>query len=77
MTTYFQNLEIKNSFLRNRCISRWITFMWRNFFGSKARIIGIDMNPNAKKWEKHGFEIFIGSQSDKNFWRNLCKKLVR
>ncbi len=50
-------------------------FMWRNFFGSKARIIGIDMNPNAKKWEKHGFEIFIGSQSDKHFWRNLCKKI--
>ena len=26
-------------------------FMWRNFFGSKARIIGVDMNPDAKKWE--------------------------
>ena len=50
-------------------------FMWRNFFGSKARIIGIDMNPRAKKWEKYGFEIFIGSQSDKNFWRNFCKKI--
>ena len=22
-------------------------FMWRNFFGNKARIIGVDMNPGA------------------------------
>jgi len=43
-------------------------FMWREFFGPKARIIGIDLNPNAKKWESHGFEIYIGSQSDESFW---------
>ena len=35
-------------------------FMWRDFFGNKARIIGVDLNPEAKKWEKEGFEIFIG-----------------
>ena len=23
-------------------------FMWRNYFGKKAEIIGIDLNPNAK-----------------------------
>jgi len=49
-------------------------FMWRNFFGSKARIIGIDLNPKAKKWIKHGFEIFIGDQSDPNFWKKLKNK---
>jgi hypothetical protein len=43
-------------------------FMWRDFFGDKARIIGVDFNPNAKKWESAGFEIFIGSQSDEKFW---------
>ena len=46
-------------------------FMWRNFFGNKARIIGVDMNPNALKWKKYGFEIIIGSQSDENFWENF------
>jgi len=25
-------------------------FMWRAFLGSKARIIGIDLNPAAEKW---------------------------
>jgi hypothetical protein len=43
-------------------------FMWREFFGKHARIIGIELNPEAKKWEKDGFEIYIGSQSDPNFW---------
>jgi hypothetical protein len=43
-------------------------FMWRSYFGPEARIIGIEFNPEAKKWEKDGFEIFIGSQSDPVFW---------
>jgi hypothetical protein len=43
-------------------------FMWRNYFGPEARIIGVDLNPGAKKWESHGFEIYIGSQDDEKFW---------
>jgi len=50
-------------------------FMWKEYFGKDARIIGIDLNPEAKKWEKHGFEIFIGSQSDPNFWNNFYNKV--
>ncbi len=49
-------------------------FMWRNYFGKKAEIIGVDLNPNAKKLEKYGFKIYIGSQSDKKFWYNFYKK---
>lgn len=52
-------------------------FMWREYFGKKARIIGIDNNQKAKTWEKYGFEIFIGDQSDKNFWDNFKKKIGR
>ena len=32
-------------------------FMWKKYFGNKAEIIGIDLNPNAKKLEKYGFKI--------------------
>ena len=32
-------------------------FMWRDYFGKKARIIGIDLNPESKRFEKYGFEI--------------------
>ena len=46
-------------------------FMWRDYFGANARIIGVDLNPEAKKWENEGFEIYIGSQSDRDFWREF------
>jgi hypothetical protein len=49
-------------------------FMWRTFFGPQARIIGVDLNPDARKWEKYGFEIEIGNQSDKNFWKKFTEK---
>jgi hypothetical protein len=50
-------------------------FMWRNFFGPDARIIGIDFNPLAKRWENDGFEIHIGSQSDPKFWTNFFDEI--
>lgn len=49
--------------------------MWKRFFGKKARIIGIDINPEVKRFEKDGFEIFIGNQSDPNFWNYFFKKV--
>ena len=49
--------------------------MWREYFGKNARIIGIDLNTKAKELEKHGFEIYIGSQSDKNFWKSFFNQV--
>ncbi|MBO9400815.1 class I SAM-dependent methyltransferase [Shimia sp. R9_3] len=76
-TTYFEPYEQLFSQYRGQNITfveigilnGGSLFMWRDFFGPEARIIGIDLNPAAQKWEEHGFEIFIGSQSDENFWR--------
>ena len=50
-------------------------FMWKSFFKENSRIIGIELNPDAKKLEKHGFEIFIGDQTDKNFWKNFYNEV--
>ena len=50
-------------------------FMWKNYFHPKSRIIGIDLNPNSKSYEKYGFEIFIGDQQDENFWKKFYKKV--
>ena len=80
---YFQIYDTLFSKYRNKKItfveigifSGGSLFMWRNFFGPKARIIGIDINPNAKKWTKYGFEVFIGDQSDVNFWKTFKKKV--
>ena len=49
--------------------------MWRDFFGKKAKIIGIDLNPDAKRFEKYGFKIFIGDQSNVNFWKKFFSKI--
>ncbi len=50
-------------------------FMWREYFGPQARIIGVEFNPGAKRWEQDGFEIHIGSQSDPAFWRDFFKQI--
>lgn len=50
-------------------------FMWQEYFGPKARIIGIDLNPEALKWEKFGFQIFIGDQADSKFWRSFWETI--
>lgn len=50
-------------------------FMWRDYFGPQANIIGIDLNPAAKKWENEGFKIYIGSQSDPAFWDQFYREV--
>ena len=50
-------------------------FIWKDFFSKDSRIIGIDTNPDAKKLEEYGFEIFIGDQSNENFWSDFYKKI--
>ncbi len=52
-------------------------FMWKKFLGKKAKIIGVELNPEAKKLEKYGFKIFIGDQSDPVFWRSFYKKVKK
>ena len=81
--TYFQVYEEmfnkyvgkKITFVEVGVLQGGSLFMWREYFGKTARIIGIDLHPNAKELEKHGFEIYIGSQSNKNFWRNFYAKV--
>ena len=49
--------------------------MWKNYFGPKAKIYGIDIDPDCKKFEEENIEIFIGSQSDKIFLNELKQKI--
>ena len=69
----YQNTPI--TFVEIGVLNGGSLFMWRKFFGDSARIIGIDLNPEAKKWEEHGFEIFIGSQEDPTFWAEFCESV--
>ena len=65
----------KITFVEIGVLSGGSLFMWRKFFGDQARIIGIELNPAAKRFEKDGFEIHIGNQSDENFWKDFFQKV--
>ncbi len=49
--------------------------MWKNYFGPKAKIYGIDIDPKCKQYEEDNIEIFIGSQADKNFLAEVKRKI--
>ena len=49
--------------------------MWKEYFGPKAKIYGIDLEPRCKELEEENIEIFIGSQSDRNFLREVKKAI--
>ena len=49
--------------------------IWKKFFGKESRIIGIDLNPDCKRFEKDRIEIFIGNQSDPHFWKDFFSKV--
>ncbi len=49
--------------------------MWKEYFGPKAKIYGIDINPKCKRFEEENIKIFIGSQSDRDFLREVKKQM--
>lgn len=75
-TELFQHLRgTKCTFIEIGILDGGALFMWRKWLGDDARIIGIDLNPAALQWEKHGFEIYIGDQGDPLFWQELLPKI--
>ncbi len=51
--------------------------MWKEYFGPKAKIFGVDINPLCKKLEEEQIEILIGDQQDRKFLRSLKNKVPR
>jgi hypothetical protein len=49
--------------------------IWKKYFHEDSRIIGIDLNPECKKFEEKGVEIFIGDQSSEIFWNDFFKRV--
>lgn len=46
--------------------------MWKDYFGKDASIVGIDINPDCKKYEEPQIDIRIGSQSDREFLKKVA-----
>jgi cephalosporin hydroxylase len=51
--------------------------LWRKYFGASAKICGVDINPDCKKFEEDGVHIFIGDQADRAFLRSLVANIPR
>ena len=51
--------------------------MWKHYFGPKARIFGIDINPQCKQLEEEQIEILIGDQEDRRFLKGLVERIPR
>jgi hypothetical protein len=51
--------------------------MWKEYFGEKARIYAIDINPNCKQFEEENVHIFIGSQEDRAFLDRIKKEIPK
>jgi hypothetical protein len=49
--------------------------MWKNYFGKKAKVYGIDINPLCKELEEENTKIFIGSQEDRKFLKEIKKSI--
>lgn len=51
--------------------------MWKSYFGDKAKIYGIDINPRCKELEEDNVEIIIGDQENREFLRSLKERIPK
>ena len=51
--------------------------MWRDYFGDKANIYAIDINPLCKQFETERIKIFIGSQEDRDFLKFIKNQIPK
>lgn len=49
--------------------------MWKNYFGKGCKIYGLDIEPRCKSLEEEDIEIFIGSQTDRAFLKDIKNKI--
>ncbi len=49
--------------------------MWRKYFGRRAKIYGVDIDPRCKQFEARRIKIFIGDQEDRDFLRSIAEKI--
>jgi hypothetical protein len=51
--------------------------MWREYFGDRCTIFGVDIEPACKAYESDSVRVFIGDQSDREFWRDFRRQAPR
>lgn len=51
--------------------------MWKDYFGPRCRVHGVDKNPACKAAAEERVEIHIGDQEDRRFLRELAARIPR
>jgi hypothetical protein len=49
--------------------------MWTTYFGTECIVYGIDIEESCRVYEKDNINVFIGDQSDRNFWKSFKEKV--
>jgi hypothetical protein len=49
--------------------------MWKKYFGDKAKIIGVDIDPAVYERQTPGTDIAIGNQEDISWWNRILPKI--
>ncbi|MEM7270755.1 MAG: class I SAM-dependent methyltransferase [Pseudomonadota bacterium] len=49
--------------------------MWRDYFGEKAQIFGIDINPECARFDGQSAQVRIGSQADPDFLNDVIDEM--
>ena len=49
--------------------------MWKDYFGPKAHITGVDIDPRCAQFVEDGIDVVIGDQEDRGFLRSLAEKV--
>lgn len=49
--------------------------MWKDYFGPRAEIYGIDNNPRCKMFDDNQIKVIIGDQGNRDFLRSLYKTI--
>jgi Methyltransferase domain len=45
--------------------------MWREYFGPRCNVYGVDIEPACRAYVGERTQVFIGDQADRDFWRRL------
>jgi len=48
--------------------------MWKNYFGPRATVVGIDIDPNCLEHVEEQIDVMIGDQADPNFLMSVMEK---
>ena len=51
--------------------------MWRDYFGPRTNLYGVDIQDACKACEKDGTRVFIGDQADPMFWAGVKEQVPK